>query len=295
MNIEVAPGKYVVAVSGGVDSVALLHALKNLAGLKLVVAHFDHGIRSDSAEDRRHVQALARQYKLPFVYDRAELGPEASEAAARQARYTFLRKVRASSGAQAIITAHHQDDLLETAILNLVRGTHRKGLSSLYSQGDIVRPLLQVPKQELMTYAKDQGLVWREDSTNTYQRYLRNYVRHSLLRRLAPGERQKWLDVITRAHQLNQETDMLLTNMLHLQSAKGQLDRLWFSGLGHAEAMEVMAAWLRAHGVRDFDRPTLERLVVGAKVSPPGKRVDAVNGIQLSVQRHHLALVPLER
>lgn len=284
-----------VAVSGGADSVALLHVLKDLPGVKVVVAHFDHGIRPDSAEDRLHVQALAKKYKLPFVYDRAELGPEASEAAARTARYAFLRKVRASSGARAIITAHHQDDLLETAILNLVRGTHRKGLSSLHGQGDIVRPLLHLPKQDLIAYAKDQGLVWREDSTNSYQRYLRNYVRHALLSRLTPLERQKWLDIVSKAHELNQETDRLLINMLHMQSAKGRLDRLWFSNLGHAEAREVMAAWLRAHGVREFDRPTLERLVVGAKVSLPGKRLDVINGVQLSVQRKYLALIPLER
>lgn len=294
-DIDIAPGKYVVAVSGGVDSVALLHALKDMSGVRLVVAHFDHGIRPDSAEDRRHVQALARQYGLPFVYSTGRLGPEASEATARTARYEFLRKTRRASGARAIVTAHHQDDLLETALLNLVRGTHRKGLTSLKSHGDIVRPLLRVPKKDLIAYAKDQGLIWREDSTNAHQKYLRNYLRHSVLPHMPSTQRRKLLSIIHRMHELNEEMDTLLANMLHLQSASGQLDRLWFICLGHAEAREVIAAWLRAHDQREFDRPTLERVTVAAKITAPGKRIDVTNKVQLDVRRKSLALVPLER
>ena len=86
MNIALEPGKYVVAVSGGVDSVTLLHLLRSDPKLKLIVAHFDHGIRPESVEDRRFVAELAKQYSLPFVYATGNLGPEASEAAARKAR-----------------------------------------------------------------------------------------------------------------------------------------------------------------------------------------------------------------
>src|SRR5882724_1815869 len=134
--LDIKPGRYVVATSGGVDSMALLHLLYQMsrdsdAGWWLTVAHFDHGIRSDSAEDRQLVQAIARQYGLPFVYDEGRLGPGASEATARQARYSFLHQVLGASGARAIMTAHHQDDVLETAIFNLIRGTGRKGLTSL--------------------------------------------------------------------------------------------------------------------------------------------------------------------
>src|SRR5580704_3560158 len=107
-------GSYVVAVSGGVDSVVLLHRLQKQPGLRLVVAHFDHGMREDSAEDRRFVKALAQAYGAPFVYDEGHLGSGTSEAEAREARYNFLRRVQAASDAQAIVTAHHQDDLLET-------------------------------------------------------------------------------------------------------------------------------------------------------------------------------------
>src|SRR5665213_1651974 len=112
MNVVLPkPGSYVVAVSGGVDSMALLNVLKGESrrggGWKLVVAHLDHGIRPESAEDRRLVQATARDYKLPFVYHEGRLGAGASEAAAREARYSFLRSVQKASDAVAIVTAHH--------------------------------------------------------------------------------------------------------------------------------------------------------------------------------------------
>src|SRR5690348_2939142 len=119
------PGNYVVAVSGGVDSVVLLDILSKQPGLKLTIAHFDHGIRNDSYKDRQFVEGLAKKYQLLFVYKEGSLG-KASEAKAREARYEFLRKAQKDSGSQAIITAHHQDDLLETAILNMLRDSSRK-------------------------------------------------------------------------------------------------------------------------------------------------------------------------
>src|SRR6185369_2891937 len=122
MQLKVRPGKYVVAVSGGVDSMVLLELLRQKPKLELIVAHFDHGIRPESGEDRKLVQRIAKHYELPFVYVEGHLGASASEALAREARYAFLRKVQAEQGAEAIITAHHQDDMLETAIMDLMRG-----------------------------------------------------------------------------------------------------------------------------------------------------------------------------
>jgi tRNA(Ile)-lysidine synthase len=203
MDFDLPAGSYVVAVSGGVDSVALLHMLARRPGLKLTVAHYDHGIRPDSAEDRRHVQYFARAHGLPFVYETGQLGSDASEATARRARYDFLHRVRQASGAGAVITAHHQDDLLETIILNLLRGTGRRGLSSLKSTDVVKRPLLHLPKNELLRYAAEQGLVWREDSTNADPRYLRNYIRHNILPRFAASDREALLAISRRIKPAN--------------------------------------------------------------------------------------------
>lgn len=296
MDVVLAsPGSYVVAVSGGVDSMALLHALRKKRGLDLVVAHFDHGIRDDSVEDRTFVQAFAKNNGLKFVYEEGKLGVHVSEAEARAARYKFLRKVLKDTGSKAIVTAHHQDDVLETAIINLLRGTNRKGLTSLASRKDIERPLLNIPKRDLIAYAKDQGLRWREDSTNQDIDYLRNYVRHQLLPRFGNADRNQLWEIINTARMTNSELDGLLIDGLRQQlDAKG-LDRAWFVQLPHAVARETMAAWLRGEGLRDFDSKTLERLVVAAKTAEPGKAFDVLHGATLAVGTRHLALTGAER
>lgn len=289
------PGRYVLAVSGGVDSVALLDILRTQPGVRLTVAHYDHGIREDSHQDRLLVQNLAQKHGLSFVYDEGNLGAGASEATARDARYKFLRTVQKASGAKAIITAHHQDDALETAILNLLRGTGRKGLTALGSQFNLLRPLLHVSKNQLVNHAREQGLVWREDSTNQDQAYLRNYIRHSIMPRFDDEARTKLWEIITRLHEVNNELDELLTVNLHLQSRARTLDRPWFNSLPHAVAREVMMAWLRANDIRTFDRKMIEKLVVLAKVASAGKQLDINAGWSANVAVDHLALIGPER
>jgi tRNA(Ile)-lysidine synthetase-like protein len=290
MDISVRPGHYVIAVSGGVDSMTLLHMLRQQPGVRLTVAHFDHGIRPDSAEDRRHVEAVAWMHGLPFVYNQANLGSNASEAAARQARYQFLHRVKQATGARAIITAHHQDDALETAALNISRGTGRKGLSSLGEHHDLHRPLLLIPKQEIIAYAQQQGLEWREDSTNLDQKYLRNYLRHTIMPKMNDKQRQQLLRMIKKQHEVNREIDMRLATILHRQSEGGKIDRRWFNTLPHDVAKEVMAAWLRAHNITDFDSKKLERLVVKAKTMSGGKSLDVVKNTKVHITPAHLAL-----
>lgn len=279
-----------VAVSGGVDSVVLLDLLRLHPGVKLIVAHYDHGIREDSHLDRLFVEDLARRYRLPFVYDAGHLGSDISEAEARSARYAFLQKVRTTSGYDAVITAHHQDDVLETALINLLRGTGRKGLSSLKSTDTVVRPLLHAPKSEVVDYARRHGLKWREDSTNSNTKYLRNHIRHNVLPRFDATQRARLIEVTSRMHVVNEELD----DLLHWQ-IQPELVREQFIVLPHDIAREVMAAWLRLHDVKDFDRKTVERLTVAAKVSHPGKIVDVTNGHKMQIDKEHLALKPHER
>ena len=295
MDIDIKPGTYVIATSGGVDSMALLDMVRQKPELKLIVAHFDHGIRSDSHEDRRLIQDVSRRHGLPFVYDEGKLGPEASEDTARKARYDFLDSVRKASGARAIITAHHRDDLLETAVHNMLRGTGRRGLVSLRSRGNLHRPLLHVPKTDLIAYAKDQGLVWREDSTNEDLRYRRNYIRHKILPNLTHEKKEELLSHIRTIHRLHDELEEQLINHLHLHPGIDELDRHWFIMLPHSVAREVLTVWLRRHGVKDLTSRTLERLIVAAKTYAPGKQADVDKKYFLVVEKQLLALVRRER
>ncbi len=295
MKIELEPGIYVAAVSGGVDSMVLLDVLRQMDGVKLVVAHFDHGIRDDSEADRRLVQRVAASHGLPFVFGEGKLGPDANEATARRARYEFLQRVKRSSKARAILMAHHQDDQIETAIINLVRGTNRRGLTSLKDHEKLRRPLLHMTKRQLRAYALAHRLEWREDSTNADTVYLRNHIRHRLVPKLTVAQRQRLTTLLGEADKINQELETHLVNYLHMQPSLDVLDRQMFIHLPHNVAREVMASWLRHRGLTQFDRATIERLVVGAKTGRHGSQIDVNRGSQMWISSNKLALRMNER
>ena len=290
MEFSLAPGRYVVAVSGGVDSMALLHMLARRPDLELVVAHFNHGIRPDAGEDEALVAQAAGDYGLLFVTAKGQLGPGASESLAREARYEFLRQVKRQQLADAIVTAHHQDDLLETIVLNLLRGTRRKGLTPFQNQPDIVRPLTGLTKADLKNYAQQNGLVWREDSTNQNLNYRRNYIRHQILPRLTADQRRQLLQLNQQTVAVNKEIDELLSGWI-----SPQLDRRAFIALPHDISREVMAAWLRQNSVTDFTAAMIERLVAAAKTYQPGQQMPVQDGWHLLVGKADLALERPER
>jgi tRNA(Ile)-lysidine synthase len=294
MNITLKPGTYIVAVSGGVDSMSLLHLLKDEPIVKLIVAHFDHGIREDSRIDKQLVKQAAEEYGLPFVYDEGQLGKNTSEAAARDARYKFLRRLRDVTHANAIITAHHQDDVLETAILNWLRGTGRRGYTALKNDHELLRPFLDIPKQEIINYAKSNNLQWREDSTNQDLTYLRNFIRHKIAPQLTAGQRADMLASINDLRVVNDQIDEKLIHFLHTQPKKQHIDRHWFTMLPHDVALEVMAMWLRLNDCT-FDNKLLERLVTGAKTLANGKQMDIDKRHVMTVRDHQLALMGRER
>jgi len=192
-----------VAVSGGRDSMALLHFLRSHGWERLHVAHYDHGLRGEqSAADAAFVAEAARGMGLPF--DVAQAGPgvlEAAsdgslEAAAREARYAWLGEVSERISGESggvpvpVVTAHHADDQAETVLIHLCRGAGSRGLSGMAPRSriraggrevEIVRPLLPVPRREIERYAEACGLRWREDLSNADPRFLRNRVRQRLL------------------------------------------------------------------------------------------------------------------
>lgn len=293
-TIRMAPGHYVVAVSGGVDSVVLLDILRSLPDLKLTVAHFDHGIRPDSYQDKMLVEKIAAMHKLPFVYSRGNLGHGASEEVARNARYEFLRKVQKQANADAIITAHHLDDVIETATHNLMRGTGRRGMSSLKSIDGILRPLLHLPKRHIVDYAKLNKLEWREDSTNADMRYRRNYIRHQLLPRLkmeSPQKFEQLRTLIKRQAELNQAIDKGLSNLLHIQPSINTLNRHDVIMLPHNVGRDFVGEWLRQNGKREYGRKNLEAATIAIKVARPGTVLELSNAKSIKFTKKYAHLV----
>src|SRR5688572_33061536 len=116
-SVKLPKGKYILAVSGGVDSMVLLDVLRRQPGVDLVVAHLNHGIREDSAEDEKLIHHYTMSHNIKLVSKTLNLGAGVSEEKARQARYDFLRQCRTRFKADFIVTAQHQDDLVETAII----------------------------------------------------------------------------------------------------------------------------------------------------------------------------------
>ena len=288
------PGKYVVAVSGGLDSVCLLDFLANNKDYELVVAHYDHGIRQDSKQDLNLVATLASQYGLPFISGTGNLGAMASEAEARSSRYAFLNEILDQTKSAAIVTAHHQDDRLETAIINLIRGTGRLGLGSIGETAYVKRPFLDVSKAELRAYANQRNLSWREDSTNTDDRYLRNYIRLHLLNDLSSDLRTKILTLIDQQTVINKEIDELIKELFQADGP-GKLARKTVNSLPYKESKELIATWLRDNNLINFDHRTIERLTLAAKTKAPGAMLDVYGRVQVTIYKEFLALDSIER
>lgn len=272
-----------MAVSGGADSVALLHALHGLMKRRrwrLTVAHLDHGIRGgQSRADARFVRTLARGLGLSCIVGRARVPGLARsrgvslEMAAREARYAFLARTARKVAATCIATAHTADDQVETLLLKFLRGAGRGGLSGIAPASrlgalHLIRPLLDVTRAEIEAWLRAHGREWREDETNADPAFLRNRVRHQLLplleRDYNPGLRQtlrrtrevlaaedEWLDELARG---------LLAECLEADGHTLRSDRLGAYPL--AARRRVARLWLFRQGVPDefVDFDALSRL-----------------------------------
>jgi len=180
-----APGEpLLIGVSGGADSVALLHMLMAL-GLRPHVCHLNHRWRDAASDaDAEFVRRLAKRLGLPVTIESRKVGH--TEAAARLARQAFFERVAKKTSIHTLALAHTADDQTETFLLRLLRGAGPRGLGAMWPERQmgklrIVRPLLEVTRAEIVKYLKSHHLTWREDVSNADRRYLRNRIRHELL------------------------------------------------------------------------------------------------------------------
>jgi tRNA(Ile)-lysidine synthase len=207
----------VVALSGGLDSVVLLHLLRfplrDRIG-PIAAAHLDHAMRPESDRDALWVTGLCRAWGVDLVQDRA-VPPPRSEADARRARYAFLE--RAAPADALIATAHHADDQAETVLFRLARGTGLRGLRGIAPRrGRIVRPLLPFTRADLASYAADAGLAVRADPTNLELRYARNRIRHQVLpalERARPGAARALASVAAEAARAERAWEQVLDTL----------------------------------------------------------------------------------
>lgn len=272
--------RFIVAVSGGVDSVVLLNMITRIKEYELIVAHFDHGIRPESADDARFVAALAKKYKLSYEEGHAVLGPQASEGLAREKRYRFLRQVAKKHHAK-IMTAHHSDDIVETIAINLRRGTGWRGLAVL-GAADVERPLVTWTKRAIYTYALEHRLEWVEDSTNRSDTYLRNRLRARIYQRLTSEAQDQllklWRSQMTLKHMIDGEAAAILPESRELQ-------RYLFIMVDEGVAGELLRQYIEHETTKRLTFPQLERGVLAIKTSPPGATIQLGEGVVLKFSK----------
>lgn len=284
--------KYVLAISGGIDSMALLDLVANdyggfrrqhFASAKwpddFVVAHFDHGIRgNESHNDAEFARATVRQrYGLLVQIGCGELPADTSEEVARQARYQFLNQVVERWGdegvAVMIVTAHHRDDLLETVAMNLIRGTGWRGLAPM-SQRNVIRPLLGWSKVDIARYALEHNLAWREDQTNYSTKYFRNRLRGALAG-CSEVDKQQLVNLVLQQISLRKQIDSeadeyILRHVMHDDSNNALCIRRYdLIMLPNGAARQVL--WRIVDG--KLTTPQLEDLLLFIKLGRPSKRM----------------------
>ena len=267
--------RYLIGVSGGRDSVALLHWLINLGYKKLIVCHLNHQLRGRSSDaDARFVEKLAAKYGVNFELGAANVCALAKkkkmsiEAAARDARYSFFAKVAKRRRRRTIFLAHHADDLVETFLINLCRGAGLTGLAAMREASTrrvddldltIVRPLLGVWRAEIDRYVQERRLRFREDASNKNLTPLRNRIRRRVIpdleRHLGRNIRQNiWRTAVIAADEENWINSQLPdASDLDLSVKK-------LRELPVAFQRRQILKWLRARNVPDVSFDLIERV-----------------------------------
>ena len=304
------PGGHILcAVSGGADSVCLLHWLRAQAaggGFTLTAAHFDHRLRgAESRRDADFVRRLCEEWGMPCVAGAGDVAEEAGrrgaglEETGRELRYAFLKRTAEAVGADLIATAHNADDNVETLLLHLIRGSGLQGLTGIRPRRDgLIRPLLTTTRAEILSYLEAFGLPHVEDSTNADAAYARNKLRREvipLLRAINPRLEEGLTAAMTR---LRADNDYLTAQAL---AAARQAEPIQTGGLAIPAAqvgrrpdpiaVRVVSALLGRLGEYQFRSAHLDGVVALARSTDPSGSLDLPHGL---VARRVYGLLVLE-
>lgn len=243
---------FLIGLSGGIDSVVLLHLFARQPCLNLRAVHVHHGLSPNADDWAEFCRQLCRHYSIELSIRRVKIERKANlEAQAREARYQAVQQIIRPN--EYFVTAHHLDDQAETFLLALKRGSGVKGLSAMQAVGNrqnfaIFRPLLDISKSEIMAYAESEKLRWIEDESNQDDRYDRNFLRNTLL----PQANQRWEQfsrMVARSAQHCAEQQALMEELLHdclIQrlGSEQQLDISGFSTFSEEKQRQLVRLWL---------------------------------------------------
>lgn len=267
--------RYLIGVSGGRDSVSLLHWLVELGYRNLIVCHLNHQLRGRSSQaDARFVEKLAEKYDVGLDLGRANVRALAKrknmsiETAAREERYKAFAKFAKKRRCRTIFLAHHADDLVETFLINLFRGSGSAGLAAMREVSTrriedvdltIVRPLLSVWRDEINSYVREHRLKFREDASNKNLAPLRNRIRHRVIPYLEKSLGRKLGRNIWRTAMITADEENWIDNQLS-DSVTVELSVARLRELPIALQRRAILKWLRAEKVSDVGFDVIERV-----------------------------------
>ncbi len=281
--------RYLIGVSGGRDSVALLHWLINLGYQKLILCHLNHQLRGRSSlADARFVEKIALKYNAEFELESTNVRAIAAkrnmsiETAAREARYKFFAETARRRKCKTIFLGHHADDLVETFLINLFRGAGSTGLSGMREVSTrriddvdlaIVRPLLGIWRAEIDIYVREHRIKFREDTSNKNLNPLRNRIRHRVIPYLETTIGRNIRPAIWRAAAISGEEENWIGSQLPA-SSDVELSVAKLRSLPAALQRRVILKWLRAQKISDLSFDVIEAV---RSLVEPGAKVAKIN------------------
>jgi tRNA(Ile)-lysidine synthase len=278
--------KLMVGVSGGLDSVALLHLLKQSGFQKVVVCHLDHGLRdAESAGDAKFVKQLGKRLGYEVISEKVDLSAmmrmtgESLETAGRSARHVFFAKCGKARRCRQLLLAHHADDQAETILWNLLRGSlGYRGMGEMTElkmdgrEMTVVRPLLGVRKTELAVWMRERKLGWREDASNAVNDVVRNRLRNEAIPLLNEISKRDITPNLLRAAEIDAEWRELLdwgVSAAKVMDPQGRLHTGVMKGLPAVLSRAVIADYLKQRQIENVDWRLLERCVELLDVEKP--------------------------
>ena len=310
--------RVLVAVSGGADSVALLHVLYDLRAeleLELEIAHLQHGIRGEEArEDARFVVRMAANLGLPvhlkeinLRQTKSDAGKGNLEALAREERYHFFATVAREQGISKVATAHTRDDQAETVLMWFLRGAGRKGLGGMSAITHlkvgltVIRPLLDISKAEILEFLQERRIAYRFDQTNQDTQLLRNWIRLTLIPQLKERFDPHLPVRLAQQSQILRDEDAVLEGLAGLeldQMRRGKgLNRDLLVKQNKAMQRRILRRWIaecRGH-LRGIDFAHMEDFLELISVGPPQGRLSIPGGWELIKEYERVRLTKLTR
>ena len=276
--------KLILAVSGGVDSMALLAMYKQA---DIVVAHIDHGTRKSSAEDADFVRRKCQELGVKFYETKLELGEGVSEELARKKRYEFLKTIQEKEGG-TLCTAHHLDDVLESIAINLIRGTGWRGLTPFYGD-ELVRPFIiaKMWKRDVLKFAGEQKICFRQDPTNYEANYLRNRVREKMAE-LDEIARANIIELFEKQNKLREKIEKLVTELAKQTMVEKNFHKKeLFLRADEKVALEILRETCLMHGY-SLTRKQLRDFLFAIKTYAPHKRFNLPKNHFVTILKNYL-------